>query len=422
MQLYKEINKFPIVDIHTHVDFHSPFAKNLWQILGYHYFTEMAHSQGMKKEIISSSKYPDKNKTEELCKYLPAMAVTEPYTWLIHLSKKLFDFPYSHLEKDNYKTLYENTKKKAKNPDRLKEICRISNIETISTTNTPWENINGIEKHRNRKGKQLFIPTFRADSLLVPDKITVNKLQQSIGKEISSLKDYEKSIIKRLDYFTDKGVKSLAVSLNQNPATMAVEKKEAEKNFKAILKKQPHNIIKLRAYMLDFLSGLCEEYKLPFQLMLGVERDVYSQGVPGGRDAFQTNGSLLGLKYLLNKYPRVKFPISVLSSTEDKELAVYSRIFPNVYASGHWWFENTYESIKGSLKNRLKLTPYTKLIGQYSDAYTTELIEAKMDMYRHVLSDVLAEYIEGKGINEKEALDIAKILLYDQPKEIFNLN
>ena len=419
--LYKEISKIPIVDIHTHIQFQTPLAKNAWQILSYHYFTEMAHSQGMASEIVTSKKYSEEKKIEELSKYLPAMKITEPYRWLMYLSKKLFDFPYSHLGPDNWRIFSECVEKKAKNQKRLEEICKLSNIEIVSTTNLPWENLDRIHKHKNKNGAQLFVPTFRVDSLLQGGKTTVKNLEESTGKEISNLKDYENAIVKRLIYFIKKGAKSLAISLHSNPLTMKVERKEAEGIFYKPLKAQPSDSLKFHAYMLNFLSGLCEEHQLPFQLMIGVAKNAYPKGIPGGEDVCQPNGSLLGLKYLINRYPSVKFPISVLSSTEDKELAVYARIFPNVYASGHWWFENTYESIKSNLKNRLKLAPYTKFIGQYSDAYTIELIEAKLDMHRRILADVLGEYIEEKRINEKEVLNIAKDLLYNGPKRIFNL-
>jgi len=424
-EIYKEISKVPIVDIHTHVDFRNPFAKNAWQILSYHYFTEMAHSMGMTSGIVASSRYTAQQKIQELCKYLPAMETTEPYGWLMYLSKKLFNFPYPHLGQDNYKSFMKCVKKKADTINRLQELCRISNIEIISTTNLPWENLDGIEKYKNSKGKQLFIPTFRIDLLLQAGEITVKNLGKSTGRNISTLKDYENAIVKRVDYFIGKGAKSFAVSLKTNPLTMHVDKKDAEKILLASLKKgrliNEQDSLKLSAYVLDFLAGLCKEYKLPFQLMVGAEKMIYPTGVPGGEDVFQPNGSLLGLVYILKKYPNVKFPISVLSATEDKELAVYARIFPNVYASGHWWFENTYESIKTNLKNRLKLSPHKKMLGQYSDAYTSELIGAKIDMYKRALSKVLGEYIESKIINEQTALGIAKHLLYNGPKEIFRL-
>ncbi|MDD5454684.1 MAG: glucuronate isomerase [Candidatus Ratteibacteria bacterium] len=420
-RIYEQIHKIPIVDIHTHVDFKGPFAKNAWQILSYHYFTEMAHSQGMPGAIIESERPSDKEKTEKLSKYFTCMQTTQPYSWLMDLSQKLFDFPHEQINSKNWAVFYKQVGEKSKNPERLEEICKLSNIEMISTTNLPWENLDGIEKYKNKKSKQLFVPTFRVDSLLTADRNTIKNLEKSVGSGICVLKDYENAIIKRVSYFMKKGAKSFAVSLDSNPMTMYVGKREAEENFNAIVKNKPSNTLKFKAHMLDFLSSLCEKNKLLFQLMVGVERDVYEKGIPGGKDIFQPNGTLLGLKYILNKYSKVNYPISVLSSNEDKELAVYARIFPNVYASGHWWFENTYESVKINLKNRLSLTPYTKMIGQYSDAYTAELIGAKIDMYKHALSDILEEYVNEKIISTQTALDIAKSLLYNSPKKLLGI-
>ena len=49
--LLKAIGTVPIVDIHTHVPFRRPVAEDAWDILGYHYFTEQAHTQGMDASV-----------------------------------------------------------------------------------------------------------------------------------------------------------------------------------------------------------------------------------------------------------------------------------------------------------------------------------------------------------------------------------
>src|SRR6516164_720640 len=47
--LYAEICHIPIIDPHTHIDPRQPTARSLDDILGYHYYTELAHSAGMEK-------------------------------------------------------------------------------------------------------------------------------------------------------------------------------------------------------------------------------------------------------------------------------------------------------------------------------------------------------------------------------------
>jgi len=418
--LYEEIKTIPIVDIHTHVDWKNPVATGAWQILSYHYFTEQAHSQGMSREYAApEAKYTDRQRVEEIAKYMPGMSTTEPYHWLIHLSKKLFGFADNYLDSSNWETYWNCIKEKSKSPDRLKEVVETSNIEIISLTNMPWEALEGVEEIKNSKNNLLFIPTFRVDALILDIKNSVPKIAES-----TNLEDYQRGIKSRLDYFVKHKAKSCAASLGPSPLTLEVDENDADIIFREILNGgnlDKEEQLKIQAYMIDYLAGLCQEVNIPFQLMIGARRNVYKVGVPGGEDLPEPQSSLIGLEYLLNKYPQVKFPISVLSPTQDRELATYARIFSNVYASGHWWFENTFESIKTNLTSRLKLAPHKKLIGQYSDAYISELIEAKIDMYRRVLSEVLAEYVTGGKLTEKQVLSIAQDLLYNQPKKVFDL-
>jgi glucuronate isomerase len=145
-------------------------------------------------------------------------------------------------------------------------------------------------------------------------------------------------------------------------------------------------------------------------------------GVPGGCDQSDPVSSLNNLLYLLNNFPNINFPISILSSTQSQELAEYARDFRNVYASGHWWFTNTVKGIEDSLNIRLELSPYTKHFGYYSDAYTMELIWAKLDMYRRVESNVFAEkYVRQGKLNIDEVVEIIRTRDYKMPKKLMGI-
>src|SRR5437764_14152627 len=45
--LYDELCRIPLLDPHSHVDPFAPTARSLDDLLGYHYYTELAHSAGM---------------------------------------------------------------------------------------------------------------------------------------------------------------------------------------------------------------------------------------------------------------------------------------------------------------------------------------------------------------------------------------
>ena len=48
-RLFAELDRLILIDPHTHINPHSPASTTLADVLGYHYYTELAHSAGMPK-------------------------------------------------------------------------------------------------------------------------------------------------------------------------------------------------------------------------------------------------------------------------------------------------------------------------------------------------------------------------------------
>src|SRR5262249_3722021 len=161
--------------------------------------------------------------------------------------------------------------------------------------------------------------------------------------------------------------------------------------------------------------------KLPFDLMIGVNRRVYEKGVYQGQDLFDQRTSLIQYRELFNAFPEVTFPISVLTSVQNQELVAYSWIFPNVITNGHWWYSNIPVFIDKDVRARLEGVPKTKQLGYYSDAYKLEFVLPKYNMYRRILARILADDFVRPGIySEAQALELARLLLRDNVKRIFN--
>src|SRR5262249_42749971 len=146
------------------------------------------------------------------------------------------------------------------------------------------------------------------------------------------------------------------------------------------------------------LAACCREFRLPFDLMIGVNRRVYRDGVHQGQDLYDGRTSLIQYAELFNAFPEVTFPISVLSSGINQELVSYAWIFPNVVTSGHWWYSNVPAYVTPDLRARLQAVPKRKQIGYYSDAYKLEFVLPKYGMYRRVLAKVLADDFVREGV------------------------
>ncbi|HMC11399.1 MAG TPA: glucuronate isomerase, partial [Pirellulaceae bacterium] len=168
------------------------------------------------------------------------------------------------------------------------------------------------------------------------------------------------------------------------------------------------------------LAEMCEAFKLPFDLMIGVNRGVYEAGVYQGRDLYDSRVSLIQYKELFNAFPRVTFPISVLASVTNQELTSYAWIFPNVVTNGHWWYSNTPAFIEHDLAARLEAVPRTKQIGYYSDMYKLEFALPKFAMFKRILAKVLAErFVIDRSWSEEQAVALGTQVLRGNVESIF---
>ena len=154
--------------------------------------------------------------------------------------------------------------------------------------------------------------------------------------------------------------------------------------------------------------------------MIGVNRNVYLQGVHQGRDLFDSRVSLIQYKELFNAFPQVMFPISVLASVTNQELVSYSWIFPNVLTNGHWWYSNTPTFIEHDAAARLEAVPRTKQIAYYSDMYKLEFALPKFAMYKRILAKILAErFVIDRGWKEERAVDLGRQVLRGNVDAVF---
>src|SRR5215475_12956662 len=91
-RIYAELNSLILIDPHTHIDPHQPASKNLGDILGYHYYTELAHSAGMLKSQIEEPRLPAKEKVARLMQNLGPIDNTIQYSWFIEMAQELLGF------------------------------------------------------------------------------------------------------------------------------------------------------------------------------------------------------------------------------------------------------------------------------------------------------------------------------------------
>ncbi|MFO8006751.1 MAG: glucuronate isomerase [Candidatus Brocadiia bacterium] len=417
-RLLEQIERIRIIDVHSHVPAAEPFARSLRDLLGYHYYTELAHSAGMSKEVIAPDR-PDEEMIPELLRAMEAIDNTGQYRWLVELAQELFGFEHRRLTADNWQPLARAVRRAADQPDRAAAVMDASNIEKVFLTNSPDEDLDGIDT-------ELFVPCLRADDLVfrMEQPPVREGLESVTNVALTDGDDLRRALAELVDRFRAHGAASVAISLPPGFGAEPVADSTLDTIVGRMLRGSlaPQDAAVLHSGVLFALTAQCAEHALPFQVMCGALREAYPHGVHQGRDLPVAGDTLRGLLPLLNAFPEVTFCLSVLSDSQIQELGAYGWILQNVVLSGHWWYLNVPEHIARDLTARLQSVPKAKLIGYYSDMYKLEFGLAKFGMYRRVLARVLAHEFVARGYGtEQEALQIARLLLRDNALRIFSL-
>lgn len=417
--LLDELSKIALIDPHTHIDPLAPASSSLADILGYHYYTELAHAAGMPRAEIEDPSLSPKQRVGRLVEGIGAISNTTQYSWLIDICRRFFGFQGETLDASNWEAVYDAADARMVSAEWADTVLAESNVEAVFLTNNFDDPLEGFDTSR-------YIPCLRTDELvfLLGQNSVRERLEACSGVAIDDLTSLRDALEQRFEHFVAKGARACAISLPPDFAPSPVADGRAATALDAVLKQgaaaDDSHARALQHRVFWTLAELCDAHRLPFDLMIGVNRGVYAEGVHQGRDLYDSRVSLIQYRELLNAFPEVTFPISVLASVTNQELVSYAWIFPNVVTNGHWWYSNTPTFIQRDATARLEAVPATKQIGYYSDAYKLEFIASKFAMYRNCLAGILAEsFVIGRGWSEERAVDLGRQVLRTNVSRIF---
>jgi glucuronate isomerase len=396
--LTSALSAIPLIDPHSHIEPLSAVSRSLVDILGYHYYTELAHSAGMSQAPLAKEIDP-REQVRAIIGHMDRFDNTAQYSWFLEIARAFLGFQETRIVASDADALFDAAAKVFAQPDWEQQVWQKTNLEAIFLTNEFDDPLKGFDTSK-------YVPCLRTDTLVfrLGEASVKQKLAQLTGVDVGDLPTLRKALRGLFERFVSHGAKACAISLP--PDFVATPPTGAK----------PGNLV------FWSIAECCREFSLPFDLMIGVNRKVYANGVYQGQDLFDNRCSLLQYRELFNAFPEVTFPISVLSSGLNQELVSHAWIFPNVVTSGHWWYSNVPAYIASDLRARLQAVPKTKQIGYYSDAYKLEFVLPKYGMYRRVLAQVLAEEFVIPGrLNETQAVELGKRLLRDNVREIFRV-
>ena len=416
--LYAEICRIPLIDPHSHINPHAAAAKSLDDILGYHYYTELAHSAGMDQAALGKD-VPARERVRAILGHLDRIDNTAQYSWFLEIAQTFLGFKGDRVSANDCDKLCDTAVRVMSEPTWEEHVLQRSGVEKIFLTNDFDDPLEGFDTNR-------YVPCLRTDDLVFHlDKPAVReRLTKATGIDAASAAQLREAIAILFQHFTQHGAKACAISLPPDFAPGPVSQSDLTRAFgEWTLGSTDADVKRICANGIFWmLAEHCREFRLPFDLMIGVNRRVYRNGVFQGQDLFDQRTSLIQYAELFNAFPEVTFPISVLTSAQNQELVSYSWIFPNVVTNGHWWYSNIPAYITHDARARLQAVPKTKQLGYYSDAYKLEFILPKYNMYRRILAQILADDFVRPGVySETQAIALARLLLRENTQRIFGV-
>jgi glucuronate isomerase len=418
-RLFEELHSIELIDPHTHINPLAPASHTLADVLGYHYYTELAHSAGMTLAQIEDPHASPRERVARLVRSFDSISNTVQYSWFMEMSRELFRFSAERIDESNWESLYDTAANRMQAADWPQRVLAQSRLKAVFLTNDFDDPLEGFDT-------SVYIPCLRTDDLVfhLANPTVRERLASATSREATSANELRQALACLFQKFLGKNAKACAISLPPDFAPRPISDVTADRCLAEIAMDgqaaTPETQQAAAHFVFWTLADLCAAHQLPFDLMIGVNRGVYRSGVYQGRDLFDSRVSLIQYRELLNAFPTVVFPISVLASVTNQELTSYSWIFPNVVTHGHWWYSNTPSFIEHDTAARLEAVPRTKQIGYYSDMYKLEFGLPKFNMYKRVLAKVLAErFVIDRGWSESAAVALGKQILRTNVDAVF---
>ena len=246
-------------------------------------------------------------------------------------------------------------------------------------------------------------------------------ITQCTGRNVSNLAEYIEGLGETMAHYRDRGV--LGIKLLKEAITTDPDSSDAAPLFdrllqcgadrepgKAPLSNAEHQVLR------DYIAHAV----LRNAGRLGL-RVLFHCGTKGPGNDFRPTDPLL-LVPLFQKYSDVIFELYHAGLPHVRATGVIAQSFANVYINMCWAHSMTPRIARRALDEWLDFVPLNKLIAFGAD--TTIWIEhaiGDLIMTRQNLATVLAGRVETGEMTEDQALEAARMMLYDNPIELYDL-
>ena len=437
--------KQPIIDYHCHLDpkeiFEDQNFTNLTQawLAGDHYKWRLMRANGVAESLITG----DADDYEKFCAWaqtLEACIGNPLYVWTNLELKRIFGID-ERLTLANAASIWEKANQQLQTKEfSPRGLIKKMAVEVICTTDDP---VDTLEWHAKIKEDPTFdvqvLPAWRPDkatnveAAIFPDYI--RKLEEASKIEIQSFEALKRAVLKRMEYFDERGCKVSDHGLNYVMYVPA-KPEEVEAVFQKGLAGEPLDFEEIAKYKTAFMQFLGKEYHRMgwvMQLHYGCKRDnnrlmFEKLGPDTGYDCINNYAPADQLADFLNSLVSAdELPKTILYSLNPNDNAVIGTVlgcFQDSTAAGKlqqgsaWWFNDHKAGMTEQMTSLANLGMLSNFVGMLTDSRSF-LSYTRHEYFRRILCELIGGWVENgeypydervlskmiKGICYKNAVD-----------------
>lgn len=417
-KLYHDYAKsLPIIDYHCHLDpkeiYENKSFRNLtdaW-LSGDHYKWRLMRANGVEESYITGTK-SDQEKFEKWAETVPQLIGNPLYHWT-HFELKRFFHIDTLLSPKTQSSIYRDVEAQLKHL-RARDMIKMSNVDTICTTDDPTDN---LEWHQKIKDDKTFttkiLPAFRPDKAINIElswfNTWVNRLEDVVGKKIDTLDELLDALTKRIDFFHDMGCR-----LSDHGIDRLVFQKSTHDEVSRIFFKGRTSIVltedevaKYKGYMLTFFGREYHRLGWVQQYHLGALRNVSTRmlkelGTDTGFDAINDGPIARELAGILNELDiSNQLPKTIIYTLNPRDFEVGITIMQSFQNGGipgkiqfgsSWWFLDTIDGMTKQMKALANNGLLSRFVGMLTDSRSF-LSYPRHEYFRRLMCKIIADEV-----------------------------
>jgi glucuronate isomerase len=423
-ELYNEIVKMPIIDVHSHINRDQIGAKSLDQIMFYHMIMYPLRSAGGRENRM----WPEQESIDrglpydDWFKFWPMIEHTG-FAWMLKtILRDLygFDGPFAP---DQLPRLRELHKAKTSQADWAQQVWKKANLVRILSSQLEIKPLAPGQWDSNIRFTVESAPsTGIYEYFTWPARFA--RMTEQTGVEITSAATMQDAVTKfygKYDWSDKRGLVSWISSVCDFAPI-------SDSQLNAIVKKaaggRELDVAETRALEGQFVRMICramEGRTTTFQLCYGVQyvtaEPLYAHPIPKSYAEFASS-----FAHILGEFPHIHFNMLNGYEADEPIWCGMTQAYHNFSLANFWW-ETFYPSVmENAIIRRLDMVPLPKLVGFFSDGWCADYVYGRLRMVQRCWAGALANKIERGYLTKSQALKIAEYCFFQPGKDIFLAN